>query len=822
MSWKIRKLGVKGVKGVLDRSGDFDLGDGKSIAVYAPNGCGKSGYADAVEYLYSKDGAVEHLGQGGADSERGGKHAIPHVLADEKGITPLVSVTLHNDSPPETIEVTRQVKTGRADPMPAQLEAIVKAAPAHRILRQHDLRRFIVEMQPREKYSELSRWLGLEHLEEVLAHLTTTRNELAKADPDREFSERLQDIVKHTNSEVTKYDVPMILAWCNKKTKEHLGGEQTIATLSDLDRVVGMFRMRRNELVLQVGAISERHQAKQQLEQSSQQLVVQDGRIKDCAKALTTAVGAERKSAEMVASAKESFFQQLWEASKQVLDTKQTTECPVCLTEWDNTKAGSQRAALLHVTQGLERLDEVKKAQADEKNSATQLRDAAKAVQSTLEQLQEAARKLSLSEIVDQSSALSAKLAEVPKESQPISGQEALISELLSQCRNLVEKKVNASLPKVQIENLPPEATSLEDTIGQFLGLKTALQRLDELMRERDEYQKMAQNFEAIATLIQSRASNLIDGVVQSLRSDVERIYRKIHPASVIPHIHITPDTKNKTLGLRVDFHSPSRTVPPGGYLSESQINTLGVALFVSCVRTFNRSFPFVFLDDIVSSYDADHRARIVDVVAEELVDFQVFLTTHDERFYAMLKSRLASKGWQFDRVTGWVFEEGPRRETDSTEPDVINRLIQAGDPFTAGNAVRRYMEEWLDEMCAEYEVYTVHKRGPKEYYRTLFDYWDPFVTRLKNIKGSFFAQRIEKQECYDRLKSHPLINYYSHAQANPYGWSSMGDVSYVWDEFTKFQGLFHCHGCARLLKYDHDGERLYCTCGGQIFPPAT
>ena len=88
MSWKIRKLSVKGVKGVLDRSGDFDFGDGKSIAVYAPNGCGKSGYADAVEYLYSKDGAVEHLGQGGADSERGGKHAIPHVLAEEKGITP--------------------------------------------------------------------------------------------------------------------------------------------------------------------------------------------------------------------------------------------------------------------------------------------------------------------------------------------------------------------------------------------------------------------------------------------------------------------------------------------------------------------------------------------------------------------------------------------------------------------------------------------------------------------------------------------------------------------------------------------------------------
>ena len=110
----------------------------------------------------------------------------------------------------------------------------------------------------------------------------------------------------------------------------------------------------------------------------------------------------------------------------------------------------------------------------------------------------------------------------------------------------------------------------------------------------------------------------------------------------------------------------------------------------------------------------------------------------------------------------------------------VIHRLVLAGDAFNAGNIVHRFMEEWLDEICAEYQVHTVHKRGPKEFDRSLFDYWDPFINRLRRIKGGFFSQRIEEQECYDRLKSHPLINYYSHAQANPYAWPSMGDVSYV------------------------------------------
>ncbi|MBC8492261.1 MAG: hypothetical protein H8D43_00645 [Chloroflexi bacterium] len=60
---------------------------------------------------------------------------------------------------------------------------------------------------------------------------------------------------------------------------------------------------------------------------------------------------------------------------------------------------------------------------------------------------------------------------------------------------------------------------------------------------------------------------------------------------------------------------------------------------------------PILFLDDVVSSYDAEHKERIVDVVAERLNGFQVFLTTHDLRFYSLLKDRLPDKGWLFERM---------------------------------------------------------------------------------------------------------------------------------------------------------------------------
>jgi hypothetical protein len=69
------------------------------------------------------------------------------------------------------------------------------------------------------------------------------------------------------------------------------------------------------------------------------------------------------------------------------------------------------------------------------------------------------------------------------------------------------------------------------------------------------------------------------------------------------------------------------------------------------------------------------------------------------------------------------------------------------------------------------------------------------------------------------RLKTRDLLNYYSHHQANPYEWGSIGDVIHVWGDFKEFREMFKCHACHRQLKYDESADSLYCTCGGTIRP---
>ncbi len=225
MTWIISKITIQGIKGVLERSGEFELSKKrkpKSIAVFGRNAHGKSGYADAIEYLFSVDGEVEHLGKGSADSEQGGKHALPHVLAAEKGIIPQVTADFVNTTTGEIVSITRLVNTGRNDIRPPELTNLLEKAPAYRVLRQHDLRRFVVDMTPGQKFEEFARWIGLKSATTVLKHLTTVEGTLRDTSVDREINERLRSIQDHTLGAVSVFDIPLILDWCSTEIGKQL------------------------------------------------------------------------------------------------------------------------------------------------------------------------------------------------------------------------------------------------------------------------------------------------------------------------------------------------------------------------------------------------------------------------------------------------------------------------------------------------------------------------------------------------------------------------------------------------------------------------
>lgn len=676
MSWVVTKLSIQGMKGILDRGGDFELArerSPRSIAIYAPNACGKSSYADAVEYLFSEEGSVGHLGTGEA-SERGGRQALSHVLAEERGIEPKVSMTVVNSESGESVQATRLVKADQADEMPPELGPIVRAAPAHRILRQHDLRRFVAELTPGEKYAELARWFGLTRLEQVLKHLEATSSTLAGRDFGWEIAGRVQDIARHTDDAVPQYNERAVLDWCAAEAERHLGKRPTIDSLEGLKKVIRTLKRLQGRIIVASYATAESHQARLALEEIATDLISQacpersrrEGPLQACHTAFTEAVAAQQRTERLLTRAKNSVFQEVWDTAKAILESQITDECPVCRTPWRRTRAGSQEAALITITRSRDELADLAVAQNEHRKATRKLKRTIEDLEARLAQVSTAARKLLLSEIETQATELVQVAQTLATTGRFPYQMQDECEALLSHCQQFVAQRLQPALQSLQAMMVPVATTEVEATLERFEFLWDTLIRLRELCREQEEYHKVKLSFEDMAEVIQGRAAALVNDVVAALRDDVQSIYQRIHPTDAVPNLQIVPDTGSRTLRMQVDFSSPDRAVSPAGYLSESQINTLGLALFISSVGLFNRGFPFLFLDDVFSSYDADHRERIVDLVAERLDGFQVFLTTHDELFYSMLKDRLHDRGWLFQRISGWDFEHGPQLEADT------------------------------------------------------------------------------------------------------------------------------------------------------------
>jgi hypothetical protein len=548
-------------------------------------------------------------------------------------------------------------------------------------------------------------------------------------------------------------------------------------------------------------------------------LLALDGPHAVAAAALTQEVQNEAQLSQLRDRFSEQAFLSTWTAAQAVLVAGPIDACPVCGTAWPQTQAGSQEKALDNISAGLERVGALRQLEATLAETRSEAARSLGEITSGLRSLEGLARRLKLGAVAAQLEAVGNAFPPVVDTARPASEREVIYSDAAGRLKTYLRDVAAPGIERVSLPGEPEEVTTLDGMIQRFVGLADSLGRVAALIHLAAEYERVRSSFSAIVDSIQKEVAVLVSSAVSRIEADVYRIYRKIHPEAGIAAIRIAADTPNRTLSLRVDFHTEGRTVPPAGYLSESQVNTLGLALFLSAVRLLNTRFPFVFLDDIVSSFDAEHRSRIATVLAEDMAGFQILLTTHDRMFYHQLRARLESAGWAFETVQGWTLEEGPRRRADLPTVREIEEMFKAQDrPQEAGNAVRRFMEEWLDGMCAKFDAYTPHRREDKEFERTLFDFWEPFLQRVGKLQAAF-KEHVLGSDAHERLKGHALINFYSHFRPDPYTWAAMGDVTSVWEALRKFQKLFNCRSCGGALRYDKQSGKVYCGCGKGFLP---
>ncbi len=760
-----------------------------SLAVFAPNAKGKSSLVDALEFYFSEEGTLDRIGPKRSGT-KAGPEALEHIEARERGIASGVSLKLRGEHG-TILEGERAVSNPPSPRTPAATEVLDRCRTQF-ILRGHELRGFVEHQTPQQRYEEVSDWFGLSVLRDVQRNLRALRVALRQAiDDPMAKSERLRDLKRLTTGEISSWDDAQVIDWLNKKYLGVLGDNLELRELSAMDPGYRELAHLSAQAEKRIGLAAVREAAKAISTVDQPAKVEEDyptGALREFVVAVEELKRAEVEEEREKAKSQRAIFRELWETAKQVLEQQVPLDtCPVCNTALEQTTSGSIDGVRAHLIGCLDELDDYKKSVERLDQGRKSWRTCQSTLAANLETLRSSLDAIQESEAASfvesaRKELLASVGAEVPESLTSLSGR-------LSELRVRVDDQID-------LLEKNPEASAYSRTlkvVQDLVELKEGLKKIESI---NISLELQYRDLERMETRIAKELRRELQERVDSLKDDTSRLYSAIQStAESVPEIQLQLDeeTKQPYLNLFVDFADNRRAVVPSGYLSDSQIHTLALSLRLAAIRLLNVDFPVIVLDDVVTSYDADHRLAIASMLVREFSDFQIIVVSHDERFFAYLKDQLPQQRWIFKRITNLKGGFGPKFH-DHRVPDAEVERRHEEDK-SAARDMRQIEEEWLLDLARGFGV-DVRIREVHHPYRYDRAELAGAIHRFVKSKAKVPMPLVEgnANPFLESLQRGELENFAAHFRDDPQAWSSVGDEKIRWKQFTEFREYFRCN----------------------------
>ncbi|WP_247320966.1 AAA family ATPase [Bradyrhizobium sp. 141] len=788
----LQSLGLSGFRAYL-QSKTFDFSKKRCLAIFAPNGSGKSSVIDALEFMFSKDGTLERLGQRTINNQAG-PVALAHNLAEEAKIAPAVTIGVVSGK--DATNGSRSA-IGAKRPMPAVATTVNACFAVPPIIRGHTLRTFVEIHTPEQRYTDVANWLQLGPLVEVQKNIRALRTQVKAASEDGTALQHVDTQLARETAQVVKaWDSAAILAYANMSVLAPLDAALVLAALTAGDPAYLELEARAKAEENKIGLAGLRQIRNvaaalwTEVTDAESGETVASGAIPTFDAAVGALSAAVAEEAEERGKAASTMFQALWKAAEPLFaeDAPAPAVCPVCETPVADTAAGSAEAIRRHIAKHLEELADYA--------GAKKVLDAAKTAATKAHTQLVAALPGLIGLVGDDEAELKADLiayqagiAGWPQAGVPASADiVASIAKLLAALDQAI----------VDIESKQGDHT--------YIRAKTKIDRLLELQSERDlalrtraQRGKLSDALTAQATIISAEIRKKVQALLDKLQTPMNDIYELIQGAGAAPirlELPAEDDTNQQRLNLLIDFAKNRTGVQPGGYLSDSQIHSVALALRMAAIQQFNVGAPIIALDDIVTSYDADHRRTIAGLIATMFGGSQILIATHDERFFNYLKDQLEAKVWHFTRIIGLDPAYGPRFADHKVSDEMIEARWAAGQ--SAANEMRQAEEEWLLGVCRDFGVSVRIRPLERAYSYERSELASALAGLLKDAKLAPALVPGVNNRFLDSLVKGEIENFGSHFQDGLYGDGSIGDEKARWEEFKAFRSQFACKKCSR------------------------
>jgi hypothetical protein len=654
---------------------------GENFGICGPNGTGKSGIVDAIEFVLT--GNVTRLSGAGSGDISLKEHA-PHVDSRKKPQSSTVSMTVYSWKLKKEFSIKRSVSNAANpiitpdEPQIRQLVEELAKHPEFALSRREIVKYIITPAGQRSK--DVQTLLRLDQIGEVRASLQSVANRrkreatTAELEDSRALSAFLShlgiatlckaDLLKAVNERRALLQVELLTDFTPETS---LKAGITAADKKD----GGAPSLSRDASNKALGAFDD-----------ACGLLSKD-EISKRRKAADECLDQLKKDPETL----RSFRQQV--LVEQGIELLGEDACPLCDTAWDmkalkkhleeKQKAASGVKKLLEKLEG--EINPIVQAYNDVVNGAQALAAIAQAAKPAIDLDAVRAftnllknRKATLTRVYKDPSAIDdAKEALSDGHWATPTAADGVIKSL----RDFV-----SSLPE----------PSKEEAAREFLILaQEKYERRRETAARRKHAAAESSLASKVSELYGASSTAVLEGIYDSVERDFTDYYRIINEDDEKMFIGELSTPSPAKLALNVDFYGRGK-FPPGAYHSEGHQDGMGLCLYLALMKhTLGEGFTFAVLDDVLMSVDSGHRKAVCALLTSKFSRTQFILTTHDPVWLEYMRTeKLLDRHLSF---SGWSVDSGPVVWTEGNVWTQIDELLAKNDVPGAAAKLRRYME---------------------------------------------------------------------------------------------------------------------------------
>ncbi|NGY37252.1 AAA family ATPase [Flavobacterium sp. XN-5] len=800
MAIKINNLIIKGIRGAKDTL-ELPL-NGKSILLYGDNGTGKSSISDAIEWFYTNK--IKHLSTPEIDTSDAIRNA---KLLDVENSEVSISYTNSSLDATKTLSLKNNKLVQKGSNTSEDFKKYIDDSEKENLISRYQYIRNFVDSTKGEKLKYLSDIIGFEEVTKIkgvlLKSLNNAKSTLKTQNFETLINNEKQKLILNIGASITQEK--NLFETINDKIKKLNTGIE-VKSIEDIKNLL---------ILLSKGVDANQQFELKFLEDSKSALMLLKNEIKLLDDEYSKYFNEFETIANDVEAIKQTFFEELLKAGTKILSSKYLKDdnCPLCLQlknsdellseikiRLANIEESSQKKAKFGIAlnsvkgiaiERIKRLDVLlNNTQADKENNQT-IKDGLTAIKTKIQNYQNTA------------------------DIKVTSGDKLPVSDIIKLVENDFEflKIINDRIIKIQESQKGETATVL---YSKITASRDAFFNIKKFESQKVILENQQISFDLIYNEFEKQQKDGLDNFINSFSVKINEYYQFMNPDEPFQNIEIiTKGEEDELDGLTIKYkYNDKWEINPLKHFSESHLNCLGLSFFLASVDAFNTENDFLILDDVISSFDSNHRRRFADLLFDKFSKHQIILLTHEKEWFTnIISPKAKNKGWLVNEIK-WTEAKGTHlKEKPSDLKESILHQLSEGNIDNIGNPIRKYLEHCLKDIALNFEAKLSFRYNDSNEHRMPYELLMAIRSEIKKSSAELKLQ----YPLLDRIESSALFgNALSHD--NPIN-ASIGDINSFWADILELEKLFICQEavCKRpkvsLLNYDNVTNKIRCSC---------